>query len=51
MGLIKLFNDLPDTRRLQGQRYKLNYVLVCSILSILSGARLTETYNGSLKFI
>lgn len=36
---MKLLLDLPDVRRGQGRRYALNAILVCSILSILSGAR------------
>ena len=48
MSLIKLFEDLPDVRRRQGQMYGLNYVLVCSVLSILSGAK---SYRDIHRFI
>lgn len=48
MSLIKLFEDLPDARRGQGQRYQLSYVLVSSVLSILCGAR---SYRDIQRFI
>jgi hypothetical protein len=48
MSLIKLLADLPDSRRGQGQRYQLNYVLVSSVLSILCGAR---SYRDIQRFI
>ena len=48
MSLLKLLDDLPDNRRAQGQRYKLNYLLLCSILSILCGAR---SYRDIHRFI
>jgi hypothetical protein len=48
MSLIKLFEDLPDPRRPQGQRYTLNVILVSSILSILCGAR---SYRDIHRFI
>ena len=48
MSLLKLFEDLPDARRPQGQRYELKYVLVSSILSILCGAR---SYRDIQRFI
>lgn len=48
MSLIKLFEDLPDPRRRQGQRYALNLILVSSILSILCGGR---SYRDIHRFI
>ena len=48
MGLIEILEDLPDARRAQGQRYQLHYILVCSILSILCGAR---SYRDIHRFI
>jgi hypothetical protein len=48
MSLIQLFEDFPDPRRRQGQRYALNVILVSSILSILCGAR---SYRDIHRFI
>lgn len=48
MSLLKILEDVPDVRRAQGQRYKLNYLLLCSILSILCGAR---SYRDIHRFI
>ena len=48
VSLIKLFEDLPDLRRKQGQRYALNHILVSSVLSILCGAR---SYRDIQRFI
>ncbi len=48
MSLIKLLSDLPDARRGQGRRYELNLIIVCSILSILAGAR---SYRDIHRFI
>lgn len=48
MSLIKLFEDLPDARRKQGQRYALNHIVVASVLSILSGAR---SYRDIQRFM
>lgn len=48
MGLLKIFEDVPDARRAQGQRYQLNHVLFLSVLSILSGAR---SYRDISRFI
>lgn len=48
MSLVKLLDDLPDARRKQGQRYKLNHILVCAVLSILCGGR---SYRDVERFI
>lgn len=48
MSLIQILKDLPDVRRGQGRRYQLHHVLVCSVLSILCGAR---SYRDIHRFI
>ena len=48
MSLVKLLKDLPDARRGQGRLYSLDCVLLCSILSVLCGAR---SYRDIHRFI
>ena len=49
MSLLTILEDVPDIRRAQGQRYKLNYLLLCSILSILCGARSYRDIHRFMK--
>lgn len=49
MSLIKLFDNLPDGRRAQGQMYKLNHVVLCAILSIMCGAKSYRDINRFIK--
>ena len=46
--LLDVLVDLPDPRRAQGQLYKLPYVLLFSILAIVSGC---NSYRGIVTFI
>jgi hypothetical protein len=48
MSLIKILENFPDERRAQGQRYQLKYIILCSVLSILCGAR---SYRDIERFI
>ena len=46
--LLDVLADVPDPRRAQGQVYKLPYVLLFSILAIVSGC---NSYRGVVTFI
>jgi len=46
--LLDVLVDVPDPRRAQGQLYKLPYVLLFSILAIVSGC---NSYRGIVTFI
>ncbi len=46
--LLGLLTDVPDPRRAQGQLYKLPYVLLFSILAIVTGC---NSYRGIVTFI
>ena len=46
--LLSLLVDVPDPRRGQGQLYKLPYVLLFSILAIVTGC---NSYRGIVTFI
>ncbi len=47
-GLLDLLKQVPDPRRAEGQLYKLPYVLLFSILAVVSGA---NSYRGIVTFI
>ena len=40
--------DVPDPRRAQGKRYPLPYLLLFTVLGLLSGAR---SYRGIITFL
>jgi len=40
--------DIPDPRRAQGKRYPLDYLLLFTVLALLSGAR---SYRGIITFL
>ena len=46
--LLGLLADVPDSRRAQGQLYKLPHVLLFSILAIVAGS---NSYRGIVTFI
>jgi len=46
--LLDLLRDVPDPRRGQGQKYKLPYVLLFSILAVVTGC---NSYRGIVTFI
>ncbi len=46
--LLDLLTDVPDPRRGQGQLYKLPYVLLFSILAVVTGC---NSYRGIVTFI
>ena len=46
--LLDVLADVPDPRRAQGQVYKLPYVLLFSILAIVTGC---NSYRGIVTFI
>ncbi len=46
--LLELLADVPDPRRGQGQIYKLRYILLFSILAIVTGC---NSYRGITTFI
>ena len=46
--LLDVLADVPDPRRAQGQLYKLPYVLLFSILAIVSGC---NSYRGVVTFV
>ncbi len=46
--LLDVLTDVPDPRRAQGQLYKLPYVLLFSILAIVTGC---NSYRGIVTFI
>ena len=49
-GLLDLLKQVPDPRRAEGQLYKLPYVLLFSILAVVTGAnsptRLSRNQKG-----
>jgi hypothetical protein len=45
---LELLAEVPDPRRGQGQKYKLSYVLLFSILAIVTGC---NSYRGIVTFI
>lgn len=47
-GLLDLLKQVPDPRRAEGQLYKLPYVLLFSILAVITGA---NSYRGIVTFI
>ena len=47
-GLLDLLKQVPDPRRAEGKLYKLPYVLLFSILAVVTGA---NSYRGIVTFI
>ena len=46
--LITALSDVPDPRRAQGKRYPLPYLLLFTVLALMSGAR---SYRGIISFL
>ncbi len=46
--LLAALQDVPDPRRAQGKRYPLPYLLLFTVLALLSGAR---SYRGIITFL
>jgi len=46
--LLSALEDIPDPRRAQGKRYPLDYLLLFTVLALLSGAR---SYRGIITFL
>lgn len=46
--LLDILTDVPDPRRAEGKLYKLPYVLLFSILAIVSGS---DSYRGIVTFV
>src|SRR5271167_129646 len=46
--LLALLSEVPDPRRGQGQKYELEYVLLFSILAVVTGC---NSYRGIATFI
>ena len=46
--LVEALSALPDPRRAQGKRYPLPYLLLFTVLALLSGAR---SYRGVITFL
>ncbi|QXG80046.1 transposase family protein [Rhodospirillum rubrum] len=46
--LLAALNEIPDPRRAQGKRYPLAYLLLFTVLALLSGAR---SYRGIITFL
>jgi hypothetical protein len=46
--LLAALADIPDPRRAQGKRYPLPYMLMFTVLALLSGAR---SYRGIITFL
>lgn len=46
--LLSALADVPDPRRAQGKRYPLSYLLMFTVLALLSGAR---SYRGIITFL
>lgn len=46
--LITALTDVPDPRRAQGKRYPLPYLLLFTVLALMSGAR---SYRGIITFL
>ena len=47
-NLLAALQDVPDPRRAQGKRYPLAYLLLFTVLALLSGAK---TYRGIITFL
>lgn len=47
-NLLAALGDVPDPRRAQGKRYPLPYLLMFTVLALLSGAR---SYRGIIIFL
>lgn len=47
-NLLAALAEVPDPRRAQGKRYPLEYLLVFTVLALLSGAR---SYRGIITFL
>lgn len=47
-NLLAALQDVPDPRRAQGKRYPLPYLLLFTVLALLSGA---ESYRGIITFL
>ena len=47
-NLLAALGDVPDPRRAQGKRYPLPYLLMFTVLALLSGAR---SYRGVITFL
>jgi len=47
-NLLAVLADVPDPRRAQGKRYPLPYLLMFTVLALLSGAR---SYRGVITFL
>ena len=47
-NLLAALGDVPDPRRAQGKRYPLPYLLMFTVLALLSGAR---SYRGIVTFL
>jgi hypothetical protein len=46
--LVTALGDVPDPRRAQGKRYPLPYLLLFTVLALMSGAR---SYRGIITFL
>jgi hypothetical protein len=46
--LVTALGDVPDSRRAQGKRYPLPYLLLFTVLALMSGAR---SYRGIITFL
>jgi len=46
--LLSALEDIPDPRRAQGKCYPLDYLLLFTVLALLSGAR---SYRGIITFL
>ena len=46
--LLAALADVPDPRRAQGKRYPLPYLLLFTVLALLSGAK---SYRGIITFL
>ena len=47
-NLLVALADVPDPRRAQGKRYPLPYLLLFTVLALLSGAK---SYRGIITFL
>ena len=47
-NLLAALQDVPDPRRAQGKRYPLAYLLLFTVLALLSGAK---SYRGIITFL
>jgi hypothetical protein len=46
--LLAALEEVPDPRRAQGKRYPLPYLLLFTVLALLSGA---QSYRGIITFL